>query len=496
MTKFELKNKNVFKPNYLNTLRQELSEKYLINPFKNTLNNPNDIKILTAPTGFGKTYTIWNIMSPLFFEKYGSLHIHIAPHKETLNEAEIEHYLATSFEGRPYPLIKYSNDKIDWTVVTNALANGRKVILVLTDKKIAEMFKDSSNPTILQITKDYGNKVLITRDEFSYGSTTTPDNYKNTKGHPSDKYLGTYFKNLYTLFKAGAHLYGFTATPTREQLGELPLEFDEEMKIINEWPSKSEMILFQKWWELLQITDYTTRDYSDINILKNEIKFLSDEVTMRERELSLLLEDTPYNDAHPKFTGIMSVQIDSGSDNRFTLKKVIDIVKADNTLINKDYTFIATTAEGWIEYDYKGNKTGSHGTSGEWLSKMNSQSESARLLVVIYKGNYGINIPSLCAGVSLRNPLPKTEDTKETIRAGGIQFIGRLNRTSLTNHSWNLFKELTNEYGDERAWKYLQIKNTFKFRAPDGKNNYWVDSISDFKDKYGTSFAELTTYLY
>ena len=82
---FKLKNKNVLRPDYFNNLRAELGERYIIEPFFRTIGD-RKIKVITAPTVFGKTFTILNIISPTFLREHGQLHIHVGPHTETLDE--------------------------------------------------------------------------------------------------------------------------------------------------------------------------------------------------------------------------------------------------------------------------------------------------------------------------------------------------------------------------------------------------------------------------
>lgn len=494
MKNFSLFNKNILRPDYIPTIRGQMTEKYITQPFFNTLGQ-REIKIIVAPTGFGKTWAIWNIISPSFLKDYGCLHIHVAPHIETIDEKEIESYISTSFRNQDYPLVIYNNSPIDFTHIRNSLLKGRSVILTLSDQSLMKLMNEKDS-RLLQLVSDYGSETLLTRDEFSYGTTTSADNYKNDKGHSNSKYRATFINNLHALYQCGCEFYAFTATPSREHLGELPLAFETDMKIINEWPKKEEILLFQAWWEILQVTDYTEEQYNDDSILIQELKNLNEEVRQRERRLDMILDDTPYVDPSPKFTSMLSVQTDTGSETRFTTKSVLETIRNNPNIISPEYTFIITTADGWQEYDSHGQKTGNSGSGSEWLSLMNSNTSSARMLVVIFKGTYGINIPSLCAGVSLRCPKAMSSDTKETIRNGGLQFLGRFNRSNMDARSWKIFDDLTKNYGAERGLEYLQIKNTFTFRAPDGVNSYWNDTIKDFKERNGNSFGDMITHLY
>jgi len=486
--KLELKNKNILESNFFNKKRKEIQEKYIIIPFLNTL-GLREIKIITAPMGLGKSYSIWNVLSPRYLKDKGKLHIHVAPHIETLAQEEIESYISKSFSGQDYPLVCYNDKKLNYTRIKKSLDNGRRVIITITDQSLNN--EKDSIIDLLQY-KNYAEHTLLTRDELSWGTTTDVYNYKNNTSNPSSKYKGTYFKNLYELFSLGCDLYGFTATPTREHLGELPIKFEENMRIINDWPELSEILLFQKWYKDLRTFD---RVYEDSAIV-SDITWLMDEVKERERCLESILEGTPFVDSNNKFTSMMAVETNTGSLDRVTIDKVRGIIKDNPNIIPKEYTWIITTESGWTEYDSEGCTTGNCGRNEEWLSLMNSETSSARLLVVVNKGTYGINIPSLCAGVSLKKPKGTTDDTKETIRITGLQFIGRFNRPNMNEYSWELFRKLRDKYDDELGELYLETKNTFVFKAPTNDNQYWIDTINDYKEKFGNSRGEMINYLY
>jgi len=492
----KLKNKNILKTKYIHELRSQLQQEYLVKPFFDNLDN-SKIKIIEAPTGVGKTWVIFNEISPFFLENRGNIHIHVAPHTETINEKEIEEYISVSFKQKEFtPKVIYNGAVIDWTGIREALINGRKIIMILSDTKLRNLM-EKDNSDIENIVRQYASQVLLTRDEMSWGTTSCPVNYKDNMGHSNNNYQAIYIQNLIKLHGLGANLYGFTATSTREQRGEL--KTNSEIEIINQWPEKNELVFLQKWIRIMETRKYTTDHYQDESILIKEIKWLSDTIEGRERGIQGILENTKVVDDE-KFTGIIQVQTNTSSEDkgkkRYTLSLLLETLKKHPYLVNPEYTLVVANQHGWAEYDYKGDETGEKGKGEGWLTIMNSNCSKARIVVVIEKGNYGINIPSLCAGVSLRNKDPKTRDTGELILMSGKQFCGRMNRSNMNNNAWKNFRILYNEYDIERAFLYLMGKNTFDFYAPTDENGYWEEVVREFKAKYCNTFGEAFSHIF
>lgn len=484
----------ILKDGVLETTRKDLNKKYLVDPFFKSIHNPK-FKVMTAPTGFGKTWSIWNEISPRYLKEFGDLHIHVAPHLETIDRDEIMGYL----KGVDLPnlYVIHNEDNLDFKEVRDALLEGYKVVVTLTDAAMRFLIGDKHR-RLIQLIEDYKGSVLLTRDELSYGTTSTAENYEFNIGYKSKKHKGTYIRNLFTLYKAGANTYGFTATPTREQTHDIQSIYGKSIEIVNTWPDKQEMFLFQKWYENLEVSPYTMEEYDDDTILKDEIEFISNEIQTREFKLNRILNEVGMVEEDTKFTGIITLQseyIDSKVE-RMTVDRFLRMVKRYPNMINRKYTFIITTFKGWKEYDHGGNETGNSGVSNEWLDMMNDQTTSTRFTVVIYKGNYGINIPSLCVGVSMRSPKTWAKDIRTTIRLSGLQFLGRLNRTNMFSGGWETFKHIYKNFGVETGMEYLMIKNTFVFKGPDSSSGYWEDAFYDFDEKYGTSYSRAMGYLY
>lgn len=476
----------------LNEFRNQLSEKYLTQPFFNSLDTEG-IKILTAPTGFGKTYSIWNKMSVGYLQNHGDIHIHVAPHIETIDKNEIDSYLSPITSVNTF--IIHNGEDINFKDIRYALLDGYKIVMILSDQRLMSLTEDGS--PLLQLVKDYTGRVLLTRDELSYGTTSKKENYKNDKGHDNKKYRGTFIKNLHKLHLCGANTYGFTATPTREHLGELESQIAKKFTIVNNWPTSEEMLPFQKWYNIVETSEYDDTMYDNLDIPKRELRYISNTIHQKEQHLKLLLEDVGIQEENTKFTGLLSVQTDyrNSKNPRVTINLILGLLKENPTLIHQDQTIIIPTYNGWKEYDHRGNETGKEGDDNEWLDIMNDPQSSARIMVVIYKGNYGVNIPTLSVGVAMRNPRAKAHDTRENIIMSGLQVLGRLNRTNLTGEGWETFNKIYQNKGKMKALEYLMVKNTFDFRGPDGKNLHWDDVFNTFKEKYGNPYEKVFSYI-
>lgn len=478
----------------LGDTRNHLAHKYITKPFFDTINE-RGIKIITAPTGFGKTYSIWNTISTEYLKHYGDIHIHVAPHTETIDRNEIDRYLSPILNTNTF--IFHNGDDLNFKDIRYALLYGYKVIIILSDRRLMEWSDDTMFSPLHSLIRDYEGRVLVTRDELSYGTTTQPKNYVIDKGYSNKGYRGTYFKDLYQLYEAGANVYGFTATPTREHLKEIESKHTKYFNVVNEWPSKQELVPFQKWFNIMETTSYCDEDYHNDYILLDELEYINNEITSREQEYESLKTELGIKEDH-KFTGILSVQTDHPTVNykRITIKEVLEKLQMYPNIIDKRYTIIIPTWKGWKEYTHDGIETGNGGEDNEWLEYMNDPNSPARIMVVIYKGNYGINISNLCVGVSLRNPKPKHIDTHPTkLIQSGLQLLGRLGRLNITAQDWNRIQTIQTTHGNEKLYQYLMCKNTFNFRGVGGGNGYWDEVIHTYQQKYGNSYMEMVDYM-
>ena len=479
----------------LQGLRDLSTDKYIFDPIKNNIGLPK-IKIIYASTGFGKNFVTWMKIAPWWFtEGGGQLFIVVSPFLETLSKREIQDYTDESLmnvTARKY----FNGEKYSMYDVKQDLSTGKNVIMTFTDKSLINKMEDD---TFVDILSKYGNKTITIRDEISYGMTSCKENARNNTGWNYQFYKAAYFTNFVKLLEKGVEVFGLTATPTREQLEELKSK-NADYEIINSMPPKDELVMNQKWWNSVSTTDYTPDDYSDINLLKNEVKLGLDTLSVKERKISNLFDECSYIDTNNKLTMMISLQSDAGNKPKFTISRFEEMLKEFPEEFGDRYkgkTYIVTTSNlGWKEYDFYGNETGQGDKKGDaWLGMMNDQTSDVRLLIVLQKGQYGINIPSLSYGISFRDSKSNTDDTDDTVRTSSKQFMGRFIRTNLKRADYDLFNKLTNDFGVERGREFFQLKNTFDFRAVDGPKNFWKDSLEEYKE-YGNSWDEFVSYFY
>jgi hypothetical protein len=207
--------------------------------------------------------------------------------------------------------------------VKQDLSTGKNVIMTFTDKTLINKMKDD---TFMDILSKYGKKTITIRDEISYGMTSCKKNARNNTGWNYQFYKAAYFTNFVKLLEKGVEVFGLTATPTREQLQELRTE-NADYEIINTMPEKNELVMKQKWWNSVSTTDYTPDDYSDINLLKNEVKLGLDTLSVKERKISNLFDESSYLDMNNKLTMMISLQSDAGSKPKFTISRFEEMLK-------------------------------------------------------------------------------------------------------------------------------------------------------------------------
>lgn len=492
-----IKNTKLYDSEFLNEQRSFLSDKYIIEPIKNNIGSKK-INVIYAPTGFGKTFSMWMKLAPWWFnEGGGQLFILVSPFLETLDEEEIEDYIQESMlkEGI-FPKTYFNGGKYSMSDVDYALSRGKKVIMTFSDKTLVNKLNDKQFTNLLG---KYGNKTMTVRDEISYGMTSDITNAQKNTGWRYQFYKAAYFKNFVKLLKLGSEVFGLTATPTREQLNDLK-SVKAEYQIINDMPEKDEMVMYQKWWNSVLPTDYTPEDFDDITLLKKEVMLGMDSLSVKERKIVNLFDEADYEDNNTKLTMMISLQSAGKNPNRFTIERFFDMLNEFPDDFGKRYedkTFIVTTSElGWKEYDFFGNETGKGEKKGDgWLREMKNPKTPSRLLIVLQKGQYGINIPTLSYGVSFRDSKSDTGDTGETVRTSSKQFLGRFIRTNMGDTEWMLFDRLVKDFGIERGREYLQLKNTFDFRAVDGPKNFWRDSLEEYKE-YGNSWDEFSGFFF
>lgn len=499
--------------NFVQEWRERTSETYIMKPWRESLKVRNKLKIIAIPTGFGKTYNIWRRICKEWFEKFGGrVHIMIAPHKETITRGEIEPLIFSAGISNT-PRVFYNGDDLNWNLIFKILEMGGNVTIVVTDSRLDSLIgtptkaelknpkeqkrwnkiKDSVKKQESQFKKLIGNyNTLVTRDEASYGTVSESIFYELVRGNPNPAYKGKYFRNIEKLQKWGSNTYGFTATPTREQTMEVNDSPDNPFIIIGKYPTKIESLLTQKWISLLK-TPFESCELKDDDIITTELRRASFMCKYREDKIQDVVLNTPVID-NEKITAIIALQIEGKNKKdtrRVTKTRIYNILKTNHNLIQKDHTVVFTDAFGWEELNHKCEVV-SKGKGDGFLDKMNDNSSKARILIVVNKAAYGVNIPSLCFGVCFK--VKRTGKKYGYITTYGEQLIGRMVRANYLGSNYETLKKVHTLYNIDKnlAYQYLLLKNTFEFFAVSdstirGAKDYWENTFDRVRENINTT---------
>jgi hypothetical protein len=468
-------------------LRNDIREKYFINPLKEAYGN-GKINALCGPTGFGKTFGIFVEAAPFHFNKGGRLHIFTSPFTESAPYREIHDYVhrfAKYDNPNHLPQFYHSSEKLNWTSVTDDLEKGYNVTVVMSDQYLAGKGKID---IVEKLVKKYNT--LLTRDEASYGMLSTYEISNKILGHVySSETTQTYYNNFLKLYNAGAHSYGITATPTREMTEIIGAEWN----LLNTIPNTLELTPFRKWFRSLQLADWNHNDYVDDTILPNELDSLFAKINAENKRIQEFNKTYECSDiSAEKVTGMIVTQTSGGARSKILIADILDYLENGKSLMSSEHTLLVVTADGWKEYDYCGNEV-ARGKGDEFQTKLNSSNEKAHYLVVINKAVYGVNIKTLGFGLIFRQYGNIAADTEESITLTAEQLLGRFNRI---NFSKEKIVYLTKKYGPYAVYEYLSIAGIgcFDIKAPN--SNQFETAFSNFKENHGTHVMDAMNYLF
>jgi hypothetical protein len=479
----------LFKSKEYLSLRRDLRRKYFINPLKEAYGN-NLINCLQGPVSFGKTYGIFVEAAPYHFSQGGRVHIALSPMTDSQGLDEISDYVyfEAEYDKKEQRPRLYHSDQIggiNWIKLQQNLENGDNVTIVMSD----QYYNNEEYIQIVEnIVKNYST--LLTRDEASYGMLSTWEISKTVTGN---KYTSStkqaFYHNFMKLFKAGAHSFAITATPTKEMINTL---IGANWNMANKIPNTTELIPFRKWYRNLDLADWSHEDYSDKTILSNELNNLFAKVTVENIKIKDF--NKTYTCSHikeEKITAMIVAQPAVGSREKILIDDILDFIGTSESIMNPAHTLIVATGDGWVEYNSKGTRI-SKGFGEEYQDKLKSSNEKAHYLVVINKAVYGVNINTLGFGLIFRQYQNEDEE-KESITLTAQQLIGRFNRTNFSNEK---IVYLCEKFGPHAVYEYFSIAGIgcFDIKAP--KSQQFETAFSNFKESHGTHLMDAMNYLF
>ena len=465
------------------------------------------IKIFRAPMGVGKTYSVFTKMVPeLMLQKGVKAFWYFAPNTENINLEEILQYVAVvwkkeeRYKNLPTPTILKIGGEFggSYRSAEQYLKVGVPVILCSTDSSISNVLlrKNSKGKYIpsknTEFFRDFGDKFALIRDEIHYGATSDARYLPENSG-ASEKtdYKARMFHINKCFLDTTPWTIGTTATPTKEMIKE---EFGaEEYEIVNPWLTPKQCYGQLAWMSSMN-TILNLKKYSDDNYLIKHLGWMISDMVNRqtsvENEIQATLQSPHLNDEvrdiiekiTTKTSGMIKVDIDrkkedgNSNESKAHLKRIQRLLVKAGLPHNMNY--IVTTNCGWTEYDYSGKETGLSGVAGcnEWIEELNNPDSDARIVVVVNKGDKGINVASLTSGLIFRNPTPRDKKAQKWILRNPIQNVGRFVRSyygGLSQKELNIIPLNLSE-------SILKNLNTFDITTPD--SSQWRDCRDELLD--------------
>jgi len=477
----------------------DIRKNWLLNPFYDFLENKQErnayknlIKVLQAPTGFGKTFATTNFFIPKLFENDINLIVYAAPNVENIDSDSFNvaggkfGYLFTTDVDEAFRLLKQD----------------QKIILGLTHSYLCHSSKKCKTHR-QQLIEIADKSAWFIEECHSWLGVTEQRWYQDVIGHATPHFGGTVYKLSTEILKKTDLVFGITATPTKQHRGVVG---DDCFILLNDWCPVHERLLLTKWAKKYrEYKGFIIKPYglaSKVQPVINDEEceeVLQKYITEHHIKNIKQLESLQKYDSNivPKLSSLIAC----GGSNNARLSIHIDTAVdwLSNILGNNGYA----EACQWIAvmtdkqkgfYNLLGEFTPA--TEDDIIAALNDGESDCQFVLVNNKGKAGINVFNLTGICSLRIRNPKTRDCTELSR----QIIGRQTRLNSGHgnilskeYEYNLEKMCLNyciDYGVEPNIFYetLKIANTFEFCYPSTPSEHWELSVSEFDDLYTASW--------
>lgn len=459
-------------------------EEYMTGRVIQTIDDVDKIKIIEAPTGFGKTYYSVNGLLPYFADNHDvQLVIFVAPQVALLTPDDLLPEQRNDFQ-----FVGGLEGWGAWQQAKDYLELGRKVILPLSDGGMSDKVYNN----IKKVIKSLGieRKVLIIRDEAHYAGSSSIKTTKRNLGNEPAKYSAAMFRRLSNLLKL-TWVYYLTATPLDEQIDE---EFGTDVYVkINDYPPKESLMLrtakpntpvfLPEARSVVQAGQYMNNFIERIFGAEEELRSF----------VNLKAKAFAPTELIQKYTGL--IKLETSYPGKFKLDKNTIVEVFENCHSTRHFRFIVSIGEGlnhekWRLYEYKDNKitdiNHTFTAEGHVYKRLADKSDLLRFYVVVNKGSMGVNIPSLRGLLSFRTP--QSEYNGEPVTIMGEQLLGRLTRLMVKVE--DLYDYFDNK---DDFIQYYTMVDSFDMIVEDF--SYWRKTIEEFTKKLGSK-SELIRYLY
>ena len=444
------------------------SKKYLLKPFQDCINSDefdtdlNELKILTGPTGFGKTHAMVSKGGQIdqVFDKGMRIVLVSIPDTGIMSAFEKNQCAKNCNAVLANSLLEV------WELLDNEDMD--RILMI----EHASNFKIPMLEEILAVTTDIGMFI----DEVHAWMCSHLDNYRHVHGCATPVYNHVLYDFAQLLAEYTPYVFGLTATPTTEQDddyegGRVDVMGDLNFRIINKWPTKH---------DILGRVAYMDDPYMfDIHDEECAIGALYDHLWYVDN----------HNNRYPtKISGAMWIGADNVSTG-YNLDWTLDCIriylqelnKFDEYGENSEFAILSSDFKGVLTFHENSNRIDYIPMKEEKvLKKMRSHNDETKHLILKEKGKMGVDVPSIKSILILKATEKKRT---EEYGGGGISeaFIQRLGRAFRANLSDDLAKLVAkNGYSfhgvvenlSVRKFKEFMESNRIKVHVPE--NNIMV----------------------
>jgi hypothetical protein len=482
---------------------QTIREQYLLDPFYNFLSDENAravyrtlIKVLQAPTGFGKTHTLTNVFIPKIFEtEQKKLIVYAVQNVENINTDNF----TEAGQQNKYYFTTTVDEAFRWIKL------GRNVVLAVTHAYMCNGAVKCKNHR-KQLIDFAEHSAWFIEECHSWLGVTDQEWYEMVIGHATPDFGGTVYKLVKDLLKKTDLCFGITATPTKQHRGVVG---DICFNIINDWCPVKDRLYLTKWSKVYkefkgfdEVSYKTSRGRIE---KKFQIDFNNCEANLRKYVREHHVANIKALENLKKYDDNISSKLSSiilcGGNNNTRLSVHIDEAREmlSDMLIKNGYN----PSSQWIAVMTDSQK-GFFNLYDDFIpcdeagiiSALNDSDEDCQFLLINNKGKAGIDVFNLTGICSMRIRNPKRTDCTELSR----QIIGRLSRINSGHgnllkdeYDYDLEKMCLNYCDDYKVdpkvfYETLKIANTFEFRYPSTPGGHWELSVTEFDEFYTASW--------
>ena len=446
---------------------------YLVKPFmklvnqKEFSNKRNTMHILRGVTGQGKTHTCIHDWIPTLLSKGIRLMVYSVPMNEIRQDDEFE-IASLEYDVRPF-VVRDEFDKAQ-----HFLENTKHPIIFITTNQNwtgdkGRLFQDWA------IDNLGNNKIAFFLDEAHTWLVSCHPNYRTVVGSSTPTYEAILFKQLSKLTEVTPYVFGITATPNSEMLGDIEPAPGMKFEIVNEMADKKLLISRTAWLNRL---DHYEKGEEEFAFQQTIDDFMRKES-----------ENKPVMMIH-----VCREPNEWDVDNTLEyLKNYLEISGPFDKSQNQKLIVVLTDKKKFVT-DINGNREALNDQTA--LKYLRDPKHPARFLIVVEKGKCGMNVQNLSSYFSFRF-IDRKDLEGLYITTSFLQTAGRFVRPNVSKNYLDNNNDLTNfirSVKEDTNYTKTQKKsiidnvintNSFDIHVP--KTETWVESMRIFREDYCSS---------